>query len=399
MSTSNSPSPETSNVASPSENLEEISVSAELEDLMEPKTSTSTDKGKKKVTSILPDDSEDMKLSPVISEATLQEEPSIRERSILEADIGEKPPDDNASQSSSLPVTTIVITPSTTTVSTSKDGKVTTQTTTRKVLTTTTATIDVSAIASTSGTPADPEKEPWNPHTQPLQTLNLQGVSAEDAAIIAELLANEVADDGQPIGNPPRYHTIAYDAAYHRQLFLLYRGRLRRTYLWPIFVPTAAIVLMFFASPPQNRLYTLIPLGLWTIILIIMFIVYRRKSIRLERVYKLGLLATIPFSELNSVVLYNSPISDAPTYDETAIRFDDPLPLYPPRRGSLRSVQSRVSARSRIGEFFGVRGNEPPMPTEDARVAHYRAGSSDDAATQSRSNDASTSLTGARQSA
>ncbi|KAJ1547839.1 hypothetical protein HK096_010609 [Nowakowskiella sp. JEL0078] len=365
----------------------ELLLAAESSEDSEPSNSAEerrvrfADKGKKTASK---DSTNSEAPSPTLSDVTLQDtlplKPSIHASTSAspvpansDENCEEKVEEGTSERKEDPPTatTTIVITPTTTSITTTKDGKTTTQTTLRTVVnTTTSAPLPVIPSSSSSVVPTDPEKEQWNPHTMPVRTLNLTNVSTEDANAIAALLAAEVNEEEQ-IGSPPRYHTIAYDPAYHKRLFVLYRGRLRRTYLWPIFVPSAAIILMFFASPPSNRVYTIIPLVLWAAIIIIMLFIYRRKSKRLEKIYKLGMLATIPFNELNAVVLYNAPISETPEYDEMAIRFDDPLPLYPLTRtasmNSRASRRSRTSVISRVNDFF-IGADHPSMPPDAAII-------------------------------
>ncbi|KAJ1565101.1 hypothetical protein HK096_004560 [Nowakowskiella sp. JEL0078] len=278
---------------------------------------------------------------------------------------------EDASESKSDPsiaTTTIVITPTTTSITTTKDGETTTQTTLRTVVNTNTSPpMPTIPDASSSVVPGEPEKERWNPQTMPVRTLNLTNVSIEDANVIASLLVAEVTEEEQ-IGSPPRYNTIVYDPNYHRRLFVLYRGRLRRKYLWPIFIPSTAIILIFFIAPASYRLFIVIPsLVFWVAIIATMLFIYRRKSIRLEKIYNLGMLATIPFNELNAIVLFNAPITETPEYDEMAIRFDDPLPLYPVTRtasmNSRTSRRSRASVISRVTDFFNG-ADYPSMPTD-----------------------------------
>lgn len=66
--------------------------------------------------------------------------------------------------------------------------------------------------------------------------------------------------------------------------------------------------------------------------------------------YSLGLLESLPLDELNDVVMNGAPLRPAPTYDETAPRFDEPLPPYPLRRtNSTRSGRSMRSLRRWLG--------------------------------------------------
>lgn len=74
---------------------------------------------------------------------------------------------------------------------------------------------------------------------------------------------------------------------------------------------------------------------------------YRSRFQRLEKVYALGLLDSLPIDELNDVVMNGAPLRPAPTYDEFAPRYDEPLPPYPLRRtNSTRSTRSTRTMQS-----------------------------------------------------
>ncbi|KNC95826.1 uncharacterized protein SPPG_09575 [Spizellomyces punctatus DAOM BR117] len=139
----------------------------------------------------------------------------------------------------------------------------------------------------------------------------------------------------------------------NRKLFVTYRSRLRRTYMFPVltWVPSFGLILYYAIVANSQNLYTWLAVGLWVVLLFCTYIAYRSKFHRLKEVSQLGLLASLPEEELNDIVMNGANVRPPPQYDDMLMRYDEPLPAYPnssTRAGSVRSLRSVRSTRSML---------------------------------------------------
>ncbi|KND05029.1 uncharacterized protein SPPG_00708 [Spizellomyces punctatus DAOM BR117] len=145
---------------------------------------------------------------------------------------------------------------------------------------------------------------------------------------------------------PPAYGP---DPEIQRKLYVQYRSRLRKTYGVPLltWIPSFGFILYYaIANEVKGKMtpYTWVAVVLWVMMLFAIIYAYHTRFKRLTRVFKMGILDSLPIDELNDVVMHGAPLRSAPDYDETAVRYDEPLPLYPARR--TESSSSRGTTQS-----------------------------------------------------
>ncbi|KAI9104824.1 hypothetical protein DFS34DRAFT_214842 [Phlyctochytrium arcticum] len=166
--------------------------------------------------------------------------------------------------------------------------------------------------------------------------------------------ALESANNSGQLPPPPRYTP---GEEQHRKLFVEYRTRLRKTYMFPVFtwVPSFGLILYYAIAANSQKLYTWIAVVLWLGLLIGTYVAYRLKFHRLKQVNSLGLLPSLPEEELNDIVMNGAPLRPAPEYDDMMLRWDEPLPMYTNREGVVPDNRSMRSVRSRPGSIRSIR--------------------------------------------
>ncbi|KAI8908792.1 hypothetical protein DFJ77DRAFT_550849 [Powellomyces hirtus] len=170
---------------------------------------------------------------------------------------------------------------------------------------------------------------------------------------------------GSPNGNNAM---VAYDEETNRKLFVVYRSRLRKTYLFPVFtwVPSFGLILYYAISAREKGAYTWAAVAVWVALLLATFVAYRMKFKRLKKINSLGLLQNLPEDELNDVVMNGATLRTPPPYSMD----DEPLPMYggdscPRRAGSMRSTRTgRSLGLSRWWASSGA----PRADVEEIRV-------------------------------
>ncbi|KAJ3185472.1 hypothetical protein HDU87_000093 [Geranomyces variabilis] len=160
--------------------------------------------------------------------------------------------------------------------------------------------------------------------------------------------------------------TPQFDEARGKQLFAVYRSRLRRTYILPLvtWLPSFALILLYAVKfTDGTRTWVVVSGVVWLCLLLGTWLAYRNKILRLKKIHSLGLLGTLPSDEVNDVVMNGRALRTPPVYD-----WEEPLPPYMTGDGAgattaaarrSLSVRSFWTARTAAGS---VNGGAAPTP-------------------------------------
>ncbi|KAJ3164512.1 hypothetical protein HDU88_005389 [Geranomyces variabilis] len=117
-----------------------------------------------------------------------------------------------------------------------------------------------------------------------------------------------------------------FDEARGKQLFAVYRSRLRRTYILPLvtWLPSFGLILLYAVKFTNGtRTWVVVSGIVWLCLLFGTWLAYRAKVLRLKKIHSLGLLGTLPSDEVNDVVMNGRALRTPPVYD-----WEEPLPPY-----------------------------------------------------------------------
>ncbi|KAJ3147208.1 hypothetical protein HDU89_005805 [Geranomyces variabilis] len=133
-----------------------------------------------------------------------------------------------------------------------------------------------------------------------------------------------------------------FDEARGKQLFAVYRSRLRRTYILPLvtWLPSFGLILLYAVKfTDGTRTWVVVSGIVWLCLLFGTWLAYRAKVLRLKKIHSLGLLGTLPSDEVNDVVMNGRALRTPPVYD-----WEEPLPPYMTGDGAGATTTTTTAA-------------------------------------------------------
>ncbi|KAI8590267.1 hypothetical protein BDZ88DRAFT_506454 [Geranomyces variabilis] len=136
-----------------------------------------------------------------------------------------------------------------------------------------------------------------------------------------------------------------FDEARGKQLFAVYRSRLRRTYILPLvtWLPSFGLILLYAVKfTDGTRTWVVVSGIVWLCMLFGTWLAYRAKVLRLKKIHSLGLLGTLPSDEVNDVVMNGRALRTPPVYD-----WEEPLPPYMTGDGAGATMTTAAAVLAR----------------------------------------------------
>ncbi|KAJ3155916.1 hypothetical protein HDU89_005476 [Geranomyces variabilis] len=161
-------------------------------------------------------------------------------------------------------------------------------------------------------------------------------VSSSYLHAVFEGLEHEELAQGAPRSPPSDLDQQRQQDDLDQKAFLVFRARLRRTYMLPFvtWLPSFGLILYYAFKSGFTAIYKYGAVAVWVSVLVATYVAYRLKYHRLHKVKKLGVLAHLSDEEVWNYIMHSGELRPAPAYD---LR-DEPLPLYACTDDNVRGV-------------------------------------------------------------